>query len=44
LHARITTIRSEERFDASLNNSHITRSEQISLNQQENSVSKQIGK
>lgn len=44
LHAEDHEIRSEERFDASLNNSHITRSEQISLNQQENAVSKQIGK
>jgi hypothetical protein len=44
LHAEDRTIRNEERFDASLNNSHITRAEQISLNQQENSVSQQIGK
>jgi hypothetical protein len=44
LHAEDHTIRNEERFDASLNNSHITRSEQVSLNQQENSVSRQIGK
>jgi hypothetical protein len=44
LHAEDHTIRNEERFDASLNNSHITRSEQTSLNQQENAVSKQIGR
>jgi hypothetical protein len=44
LHTEDHEIRSEERFDASLNGSHITRAEQVSLNQQENSVSKQIGK
>jgi hypothetical protein len=44
LHSEDHEIRNEERFDASLNNSHITRSEQVSLNQQENAVSKQIGK
>jgi hypothetical protein len=44
LHAEDHQIRSEERFDASLNNTHITRAEQVSLNQQENSVSQQIGK
>ena len=44
LHGEDHQIRSEERFDASLNGSHITRAEQVSLNQQENSVSRQIGK
>ena len=44
LHSEDHRIRSEERFDASLNGGHITRAEQASLNQQENSVSQQIGK
>ena len=44
LHSEDRQIRSEQRFDASLNGGHITRAEQVSLNQQENSVSKQIGK
>jgi hypothetical protein len=42
LHREDHTIRHEERFDASLNGSHITKAEQRSLNQQENSVSGQI--
>jgi hypothetical protein len=44
LHSEDHQIRNEQRFDASLNGGHITRAEQVSLNQQENSVSKQIGK
>jgi hypothetical protein len=44
LHSEDHQIRSEERSDASLNGSHITHAEQVSLNQQENSVSRQIGK
>ena len=44
LHHEDHQIRSEERFDARLNGGHITRAEQASLNQQENSVSNQIGK
>ncbi len=43
LHAEDRGIRSEERFDASNNGSHITRSEDRSLNKQENAVSHQIG-
>ena len=43
LHAEDRGIRGEERFDASNNNSHITRAEDRSLNQQENAVSQQIG-
>ena len=37
-------IRGEERAMASQNGGHITKSEQAVLNQQENAVSKQIGK
>ncbi len=37
-------IRTEERLMASQNGSHITKQEQRTLNQQENAVSKQIGK
>ena len=37
-------IRKEERLMASQNGGHITKSEQKVLNQQENAVSKQIGK
>jgi hypothetical protein len=44
LHSEDHSIRNEERFDASLDGSHITRAEQTSLNQQENSVRRQIGK
>jgi hypothetical protein len=42
LHSEDHSVRSEERFDASLDNSHITKADQRSLNQNENSVSKQI--
>ena len=44
LHAEDHAIRKEERTMASTNGGHITKSEQKSLNQQENQVSKQIGK
>jgi len=44
LHAEDRGIRGQERFDASQNGGHITRSEQRSLNQQENAVSQQIGR
>jgi hypothetical protein len=37
-------IRTEERLMASQNGGHITKQEQKALNQQENAVSKQIGK
>ncbi len=43
LHAEDRGIRAQERFDASNNGSHITRSEDRSLNSQENAVSRQIG-
>ena len=43
LHAEDRGIRGEERLDASNNNTHITRSEGRSINQQENAVSQQIG-
>jgi hypothetical protein len=44
LHAEDRTIRKEERFMAGQNGSHITRAEQRALNQQENKVSRQIGR
>ncbi len=44
LHAQDRFIRKEERFKARQNGGHITRSEQRSLNQQENAVSREIGR
>ena len=44
LHREDRQIRGEERAMASQNGGHITKSEQTVLNQQENAVSKQIGK
>lgn len=44
LHKDDRQIRQEERAMASQNGGHITKQEQKTLNQQENSVSKQIGK
>jgi len=44
LHSEDHAIRQEERSMASTNNGHITKTEQKALNQQENQVSKQIGK
>ena len=44
LHAEDHAIRHEERTMASTNGGHITKAEQRALNQQENQVSKQIGK
>jgi len=44
LHHEDHQIRREERLMASQNGSHITKQEQRTLNQQENAVSKQIGK
>jgi hypothetical protein len=44
LHAEDHQIRGEERAMASQNGGHITKTEQRALNQQENGVSKQIGK
>jgi hypothetical protein len=44
LHAEDRAIRQEERTMASTNGGHITKAEQRALNQQENQVSKQIGK
>jgi Flp pilus assembly protein TadB len=43
LHKEDRQIRQEERDMASQNGGHITKSEQKTLNQQENAVSKQIG-
>ena len=44
LHKDDRQIRKEERLMASQNGGHITKQEQKTLNQQENAVSKQIGK
>jgi len=44
LHKEDHQIRQEERDMASQNGSHITKQEQATLNQQENAVSRQIGK
>jgi hypothetical protein len=44
LHAEDHGIRQEERTMASTNGGHITKTEKQALNQQENQVSKQIGK
>ena len=44
LHREDRAIRREERTMASTNRGHITKAEQKALNQQENQVSKQIGK
>jgi len=44
LHSEDRAIRSEERTMSKLNNGHITPAEQKSLNQQENAVSRQIGR
>lgn len=44
LHAEDRQIRQEERLMASQNGGHITRQEQRTLNQQENAVSRQIGR
>ena len=44
LHREDRQIRREERFMAAQNGGHITRAEQVALNQQENAVSRQIGK
>jgi hypothetical protein len=44
LHAEDHAIRQEERTMARTNGGHITKAEQRALNQQENQVSRQIGK
>jgi hypothetical protein len=44
LHKEDRQVRREERAMASQNGGHITRQEQKTLNQQENAISKQIGK
>ncbi|HEY2275707.1 MAG TPA: hypothetical protein VGH61_09410 [Steroidobacteraceae bacterium] len=44
LHSEDHAIRQEERTMASTNGGHITKAEQRALNQQENQVSKQVGK
>ena len=44
LHAEDRGIRAQERFDASRDGGHITKGEQRQLNQDENAVSRQIGR
>jgi hypothetical protein len=44
LHSEDHAIRKEERTMASTNGGHVTKTEQKALNQQENQVSRQIGK
>jgi len=44
LHKEDRNIRKEERMMASQNGGHITNQEKKTLNQQENAVSKEIGK
>jgi hypothetical protein len=44
LHAQDSQIRTEEKSMAAQNNGHITGAEKKALNQQENGVSKEIGK
>jgi hypothetical protein len=44
LHREDRAIRNEERTMAKFNGGHITRAEQKALNQQENAVSRQIGR
>lgn len=44
MHGEDHALRQEERTMASTNGGHLTKAEQKSLNQQENQVSKQIGK
>jgi hypothetical protein len=44
LHKEDRQVRKEERIMASQNGGHITKQEQKTLNQQENAISKQIGK
>jgi hypothetical protein len=44
LHSEDHSLRTEERTMASHDNGHITKADQRALNQQENAVSKQIGK
>ena len=44
MHREDRTIRHEERAMASTNHGHVTKAEQHALNQQENQVSRQIGK
>ena len=44
MRAEDRTIRAQERFDAGFNNGHITRAEQRALNQDENGLSRQIGR
>ncbi len=44
LHAQDHSIRTEERADAAVNGGHITKSEQATINHQENQQSREIGK
>jgi hypothetical protein len=44
LHREDRTLRQQERFMARFHNSHLTRAEHRSLNQEENGLSRQIGR
>jgi hypothetical protein len=44
LHREDRAIRHQERFDAHFNHGHLTKAEQRALNQEENGVSRQIGR
>jgi hypothetical protein len=42
LHKEDRAVRAQERFDGSLNDTHVTKAEKRSLNQNENAISRQI--
>jgi hypothetical protein len=44
MHSEDNAIRHQERFDAHFNHGHLTRAQQRALNQDENGVSRQIGR
>ena len=44
MHNEDRMVRTQERFDARFNDGHITKAEQRALNQDENGVSRQIGR
>ncbi len=44
MHSEDRMVRTQERFDARFNDGHITKAEQRALNQDENGISRQIGR
>jgi hypothetical protein len=44
MHDEDRMVRTQERFDARFNDGHITKAEQRALNQDENGISRQIGR